>query len=233
MAPSRWPAAIVTVVLMQRSASRSSAMPGRRLPLRRLAGRRARAHALPAAVRREPSRPGAVLDRPGLHGGRGGRLPHGRQQQIIRLPPGCRAGIEVLGVGIGRYRLFIIVICGLLAIVAAAGALPHPLRQPAPRGRGRRPRGARARHPCRRASSRSPSRSGSGLAGLGGALGVELLGARSDLPAEVHDLLPDRRDGRRHVAASPARSWPRCCSASPMSPASTGSRRSAPSSSTS
>ena len=34
---------------------------------------------------------------------------------------------------------------------------------------------------------------GSGLAGLGGALGAEILGLDPTLPAQVHDLFPDRR----------------------------------------
>ena len=54
-----------------------------------------------------------------------------------------------------------------------------------------------------------------------------------DLPAQVHDLFPDRGRRRRHRRRSPVRCWPRCCSASPTSLASTSSRRWAPSPSTS
>ena len=109
----------------------------------------------------------------------------------------CRARSTSLGVGIGRYRLLIIVVCGLLA-VALQSPDADALRQPAARGR-RRPRVARGpRHqrqrglrphlrgrlgPCRprrRARRRDPR-------------------ARSDVPAQVHDLLPDRRHGRRHL----------------------------------
>ena len=73
---------------------------------------------------------------------------------------------------------------------------------------------------------------GSGLAGLGGALGAEILGTRSDVSAEVHDLLPRRRGGRRHDDDHRSAGWLRCCSASPTSPASTTCRSSARSSST-
>ncbi len=79
---------------------------------------------------------------------------------------------------------------------AAAGAGPHPVRQPAARRGGRSARGQRPRHqraagvrlhlrvrlrprrPRRRAERRDPR-------------------ARSVFPAEVHDLLPDRGDRRR------------------------------------
>ena len=55
---------------------------------------------------------------------------------------------------------------------------------------------------------------------------------RPDLPAQVHDLFPDRRRGRRHHVRSPARCWRRCCWASPTWRASTTSPSWAPSSST-
>ena len=62
------------------------------------------------------SRPGAVLDRPGLHGRGGGRLFRGLEQQNIQLPVWLQGRFEVLGVGIGHYRLFMIVVCGVLAL---------------------------------------------------------------------------------------------------------------------
>src|SRR3712207_1368283 len=40
----------------------------------------------------------------------------GSQQQIVRLPPLLQGRIEVWGVGIGIYRLFIILVCGVLAV---------------------------------------------------------------------------------------------------------------------
>ena len=55
---------------------------------------------------------------------------------------------------------------------------------------------------------------------------------RPDLPAQVHDLFPDRRHGRRHLEHHRAVPGRRCCSASPTSRANTTCRSSAPSSST-
>src|SRR3546814_10954590 len=40
----------------------------------------------------------------------------GGQQQLIQLPPELSGRAEVFGVGIGRYRLFPIVICSVLAV---------------------------------------------------------------------------------------------------------------------
>src|SRR6201987_4051615 len=51
----------------------------------------------------------------------------GSQRVFINLPSVLQGQVDLFGVGIGRYRLMIIVICGLLTA----------LRQPAPR-RGRR-----------------------------------------------------------------------------------------------
>jgi branched-chain amino acid transport system permease protein len=41
----------------------------------------------------------------------------GSQQQFLNLPPSLQGRIEVLGIGVGRYRLFIIVLCGLLTLL--------------------------------------------------------------------------------------------------------------------
>src|SRR5437763_14616957 len=40
----------------------------------------------------------------------------GAQQVFIHIPTALQGRFEVLGIGIGRYRLFIIVLCGLLTI---------------------------------------------------------------------------------------------------------------------
>ncbi len=99
----------------------------------------------------------------------------GASQQFVRLPAFLQGRIEVMGVTIGVYRLFIIVICGVLAL-----ALQWVL--------------SRTRFGSRlRAAVDDPQVAsglgipvnrvflltfafGSGLAGLGGALGAELLG---------------------------------------------------------
>ncbi|MGL5734158.1 MAG: branched-chain amino acid ABC transporter permease, partial [Beijerinckiaceae bacterium] len=38
----------------------------------------------------------------------------GSQQQIVQLPAWLRGRMDVFGVGVGRYRLFLIVLCGML-----------------------------------------------------------------------------------------------------------------------
>jgi branched-chain amino acid transport system permease protein len=105
----------------------------------------------------------------------------GSQQQIIKLPEYLLGRFEIAGVGIGRYRLFIILVCLVLT-----GALQWVL--------------ARTRFGSRlRASVDDPRVAsglgidvntvfsvtfavGSGLAGLGGALGAEVLGLDPSFP---------------------------------------------------
>ena len=58
----------------------------------------------------------------------------GSSRIFIKLPAALEGQFDVFGVGIGRYRLMIIVICGLLTAGAAAGPGPHAVRQPAARG---------------------------------------------------------------------------------------------------
>ena len=105
----------------------------------------------------------------------------GSQQQIIKLPQYLQGRFEIAGVGIGRYRLFIIVICLVLTLI-----LQWIL--------GRTRFGSRLR-----ASVDDPRVAaglginvntvfsmtfavGSGLAGLGGALGAEVLGLDPTFP---------------------------------------------------
>src|SRR5690606_38533845 len=99
----------------------------------------------------------------------------GAQQQFLLLPEWLTGRSTIAGVGIGHYRLFIIVICVWLVI-----ALQRILSRI---GCGNRPR-ASVDHP--RATSVldinhvlhfvSTVAVGSGLAGLAGALGADLLG---------------------------------------------------------
>jgi hypothetical protein len=111
----------------------------------------------------------------------------GSSRVFIKLPAALEGQFDVFGVGIGRYRLMIIVICGLLTV-----ALQLIL--------------ARTRFGSRlRAAVDDPRAAiglginvpqvfaftfafGCGLAGLGGALSAEILGL---------DLLPDRGHRRR------------------------------------
>ncbi len=105
----------------------------------------------------------------------------GSSQVFINLPPALQGQIDLFGVGIGRYRLMIIVICGLLTV-----ALQLTL--------------SRTRFGSRlRAAVDDPRAAvglginvpwvfaltfafGSGLAGLGGALGAEILGLDPHFP---------------------------------------------------
>jgi branched-chain amino acid transport system permease protein len=99
----------------------------------------------------------------------------GSQQQFVQIPEYLRSQIDVFGLDVGRYRLMIIVICGILTV-----ALQLIL--------GRTRFGSRLR-----AAVDDPRAAtglginvgqvfaltfafGSGLAGLGGALGAEILG---------------------------------------------------------
>ena len=131
-----------------------------RLPAARLPRRRALLGAVlePTLYRRmyapAAPRPGAVLDRPRLHGGdRRSTTSSARRSRTSSCPPGCRAASTSAGSASARYRLFIIVVCALLALALQCGAGAHPLRQPAAR-RGRRP--ARRRRPRHRRQPHLP-----------------------------------------------------------------------------
>lgn len=105
----------------------------------------------------------------------------GAQQQFVKLPEFLQRRFEIGGVGIGAYRLFIIVVCAALAI-----ALQLVL--------------TRTRFGSRLRASVDDARTasglgidvnkvflatfafGSGLAGLGGALGAEILGLDPTFP---------------------------------------------------
>ena len=122
-------------------------------------------------------RPGAVLDRPGVHGGGGGRLfRRVRSSNSSSLPEWLQPRFEVLGRrASARYRLFIIVICGVLALalqmVLARTRFGSRLRAAVDD-----PRVARGLGINVDAIFAVTFAVGSGLAGLGGALGAEILG---------------------------------------------------------
>ena len=99
----------------------------------------------------------------------------GSQQQYIQLPEALRGQIDVFGIGVGRYRLLIIAICGLLTValqlILTRSRFGSRLRAAVddPRvasGLGIHVGGVFA----------VTFAFGSGLAGLGGALGAEILG---------------------------------------------------------
>jgi branched-chain amino acid transport system permease protein len=105
----------------------------------------------------------------------------GAQQQLITLPPSLRGRIDVLGVNLGVYRLFVIAICLALAVV---------LQLVLTRTRfGSRLRAAVDDARVARGLGINVSliftvtfAFGSGLAGLGGVLGAEILGMDPTFP---------------------------------------------------
>jgi branched-chain amino acid transport system permease protein len=105
----------------------------------------------------------------------------GAQQQFVRLPEFLRGRFEIGGVGIGAYRLFIIVVCGVLTFVLQAILTRTRF--------GSRLRAAVDDARVASALGIDVNRVflgtfavGSGLAGLGGALGAEILGLDPTFP---------------------------------------------------
>jgi branched-chain amino acid transport system permease protein len=105
----------------------------------------------------------------------------GSSQVFASIPPELQGQVQVFGIGMGRYRLLIIAICGLLALglqyVLIYTRLGARLRaavddQRVARGLGINVGGIFA----------LTFAFGSGLAGLGGALGTELLGLDPTFP---------------------------------------------------
>lgn len=105
----------------------------------------------------------------------------GGQQQLINLPAELRGRFDLFGVGIGRSRLFVIVICTLLT-VALQLALTRTrfgsqLRAAVDDGRVARGLGINVSTIFVLTFAL-----GSGLAGLGGALGADMLGLDPNFP---------------------------------------------------
>lgn len=105
----------------------------------------------------------------------------GSTQQFIRLPAWLQGRFELAGIGIGRYRLFVIAICGLLAVSLQWGftrtRFGSRLRAAVDDARVARGLGI----PVNRLFALTFAL-GSGLAGLGGALGIELMGLDPTFP---------------------------------------------------
>lgn len=105
----------------------------------------------------------------------------GSTQQFIHLPAWLQGRFEIAGVGIGRYRLFVIVICGLLAFSLQWGftqtRFGSRLRAAVDDARVARGLGI----PVNRLFALTFAL-GCGLAGLGGALGIELMGLDPTFP---------------------------------------------------
>jgi branched-chain amino acid transport system permease protein len=105
----------------------------------------------------------------------------GSTQQIIRLPQWLQGRFEVAGVAIGRYRLFVIALCGALALALQWGFMRtrfgSRLRASVDDARVARGLGLPVN-----AIFGLTFALGSGLAGLGGALGLELMGLDPTFP---------------------------------------------------
>ena len=105
----------------------------------------------------------------------------GATQQFVRLPPFLQGRIEVAGVGIGAYRLFIIAVCGLIAVglqwILAKTRFGSRLRAAVDDSRVASGLGINVN-----VMFLATFAFGSGLAGLGGALGAELLGLDPTFP---------------------------------------------------
>jgi len=105
----------------------------------------------------------------------------GGQQQLIQLPPELSGRAEFFGVGIGRYRLFTIVICAALALalqlILAKTRFGSRLRAAVDDRRAAMGLGINVS-----AVFALTFAFGSGLAGLGGAMGAEILGLDPNFP---------------------------------------------------
>jgi branched-chain amino acid transport system permease protein len=105
----------------------------------------------------------------------------GSQQQVVRLPPWLQGRFDVQGIGIGKYRTFLIAVCGVLAVVLQLAVsrtrFGSRLRAAVDDRRVARGLGIPVK-----AIFATTFAVGSGLAGLGGALGAELLGLDPTFP---------------------------------------------------
>lgn len=105
----------------------------------------------------------------------------GGQQQLIQLPPELSGRMDFFGVGIGRYRLFVIVVCALLAVgmqlILSKTRFGSRLRAAVDDRRTALGLGINVSMVFALTFA-----FGSGLAGLGGAMGADLLGLDPNFP---------------------------------------------------
>src|SRR3984893_7917031 len=105
----------------------------------------------------------------------------GSSQQFVQIPEALQGQFEVDGIGMGKYRLLIIVICGLLTValqlILAKTRFGSRLRAAVDDQRVARGLGINVG-----AVFAVTFAFGSGLAGLGGALGAEILGLDPTFP---------------------------------------------------
>jgi len=105
----------------------------------------------------------------------------GSEQRIISLPTYLQGRVDVLGVAVGKYRSFIIVLCGLLTI-ALQLVLSRTRFGSRLRAAVDDPRVASGLGIDVNTIFAVTFAMGSGLAGLGGALGAEILGLDPNFP---------------------------------------------------
>jgi branched-chain amino acid transport system permease protein len=105
----------------------------------------------------------------------------GSQQQQIQVPPWLQGRFDFAAVGIGKYRLFIIVLCALLTIALQA-VLSRTRFGSRLRAAVDDPRVAQGLGINTGQVFLLTFAVGSGLAGLGGALGAEVLGLDPSFP---------------------------------------------------
>jgi len=107
----------------------------------------------------------------------------GSSPQNIRLPEELKGRFDLWGVGIGRYRLFLTVVCGVLAValqlVLSKTRFGSRLRAAVDDARVARGLGIDVQTVFALTFA-----VGSGLAGLGGALGAEILGLDPGFPVK-------------------------------------------------
>jgi branched-chain amino acid transport system permease protein len=105
----------------------------------------------------------------------------GSQQVFIQIPGELQGRFEIFGIGVGRYRLLIIVICGLLTValqyILSNTKFGSRLRASVDDARVARGLGINVNGVFALTFA-----VGSGLAGLGGALGAEILGLDPTFP---------------------------------------------------
>ena len=107
----------------------------------------------------------------------------GSQQQLIQLPGWLQGRVNLLGIQVGLYRSFIIVVCGVL-VVALQLILTKTRFGSRLRAAVDDPRVARGLGINVSVIFAATFAVGSGLAGLGGALGAEILGLDPTFPLE-------------------------------------------------
>jgi branched-chain amino acid transport system permease protein len=105
----------------------------------------------------------------------------GSQKQFVKIPDALKGSMDVMGASISRYRLFIVILCGFLALglqaILTYTRFGSQLRAAVDDGRVARGLGI----PVNRVFALTFA-FGSGLAGLGGALGAEILGLDPTFP---------------------------------------------------